>query len=64
MKNHQQYSKLALIKSGTIHKKSELVNELKKGEKSGFVENFDRQEFLKALHQRYSGDQQTKPHRF
>ena len=33
-------------------KKSELVNELKKGEKSGFVENFDRKEFLKTLHQR------------
>ncbi|WP_428067749.1 type II toxin-antitoxin system ParD family antitoxin [Chryseobacterium gambrini] len=35
-------------------KKSELINELKKGEKSGFVENFDRKEFLKNLHQKYS----------
>ncbi|SDQ11304.1 antitoxin ParD1/3/4 [Chryseobacterium soldanellicola] len=37
-------------------KKSELVNELKKGEKSGFVENFDRKEFLKSLHQKHSAD--------
>jgi len=37
-------------------KKSELINELKKGEKSGFVENFDRKEFLKNLHQKHSAD--------
>ncbi|PVV48790.1 type II toxin-antitoxin system ParD family antitoxin [Chryseobacterium sp. HMWF035] len=37
-------------------KKSELINELKKGEKSGFVENFDRKEFLKHLHQKYSAE--------
>lgn len=37
-------------------KKSELINELKKGEKSGFVENFDRKEFLKNLHQKYSAE--------
>jgi len=37
-------------------KKSELINELKKGEKSGFVESFDRKEFLKNLHQKYSAD--------
>jgi len=37
-------------------KKSELINELKKGEKSGFVENFDRKEFLKSLHQKYSAE--------
>ena len=37
-------------------KKSELIDELKKGEKSGFVENFDRNEFLKDLHQKYSSD--------
>lgn len=37
-------------------KKSELVNELKKGEKSGFVEDFDRKEFLKNLHQKHSAD--------
>lgn len=37
-------------------KKSELINELKKGEKSGFVENFDRKEFLKNIHQKYSAD--------
>lgn len=37
-------------------KKSELINELKKGEKSGFVENFDRKEFLKNLHQKHTAD--------
>lgn len=37
-------------------KKTELINELKKGEKSGFVENFDRKEFLKNLHQKHSAD--------
>ncbi len=37
-------------------KKSELISELKKGEKSGFVENFDRKEFLKNLHQKYSAE--------
>lgn len=37
-------------------KKTELVNELKKGEKSGFVEDFDRKEFLKNLHQKHSAD--------
>lgn len=34
-------------------KKTELINELKKGEKSGFVENFDRKEILKSLHQKH-----------
>lgn len=32
-------------------KKTELIKELKLGEKSGFVENFDRKEVLKTLHQ-------------
>lgn len=52
--NHYQNSKLTLIKFGTINRKSELIKELKKGEKSGFVKNFDRQEFLKTLHQKNS----------
>lgn len=34
-------------------KKSELVKELKKGENSGFVKDFDRNSFLKKLHQEY-----------
>jgi antitoxin ParD1/3/4 len=37
-------------------KKSELINELKKGEESGFVENFNREEFLNNLYQKYSAD--------
>jgi len=37
-------------------KKTELINELKKGEKSGFAESFDRKEFLKGLHQKHSAD--------
>lgn len=54
MKNQKQYFKSVLINPKMIHKKSELINELKKGEKSGFVKNFDRQEFLKTLHQKNS----------
>ncbi|MHA7131808.1 type II toxin-antitoxin system ParD family antitoxin [Algoriphagus namhaensis] len=34
-------------------KKTELIKALKKGEKSGFVENFDRKKFLKSLHQKH-----------
>lgn len=34
-------------------KKTELIKELKKGEKSGFVENFDRKELLKSLHKKH-----------
>jgi len=35
-------------------KKDELINELKKGEKSGFVEKFNRDSFLKDLHKKHS----------
>lgn len=35
-------------------KKQSLVNELIKGEKSGFVENFDRKSFLESLHKKHS----------
>lgn len=31
-------------------KKIELIKELKKGEKSGFVKNFDRKKLMKKLH--------------
>ena len=34
-------------------KKTELTKELIKGEKSGFVENFDRKNLLKSLHQKH-----------
>ena len=34
-------------------KKTELINELKKGEKSGFVKNFNRNNLLKTLHQKH-----------
>jgi antitoxin ParD1/3/4 len=34
-------------------KKKELISELKKGEKSGFVQNFDRNIFLNNLHDKY-----------
>jgi len=33
--------------------KSELIKELKKGEKSGFVENFDRTKALKKFHEKH-----------
>jgi antitoxin ParD1/3/4 len=34
-------------------KKTELIKELEKGEQSGFVENFERDSFLKNLHQKH-----------
>lgn len=34
-------------------KKTELINELKKGEKSGFVKNFNRNAFLNDLHKKH-----------
>lgn len=35
-------------------KKVELINELKKGEKSGFVDKFNRESFLKGIHKKHS----------
>jgi len=35
-------------------KKAELVKELNKGEKSGFVKSFDKKDFLESLHQKHS----------
>ena len=34
-------------------KKKELINELKKGENSGFADAFDRDAFLKSTHQKH-----------
>lgn len=34
-------------------KRIELIKELKKGEKSGFLKSFNRKEFLKSLHQKH-----------
>lgn len=34
-------------------KKSELINQLKKGEKSAFTKDFNRKLFLKNLHEKY-----------
>jgi len=34
-------------------KKTELIKELKKGEKSGFVKNFNRETFLENIHQKH-----------
>jgi antitoxin ParD1/3/4 len=39
------------------NKKSELIEELKKGEKSGFVSKFDRKKFMKTLHSKYVIDE-------
>ncbi|MHC8948259.1 type II toxin-antitoxin system ParD family antitoxin [Sphingobacterium hungaricum] len=33
-------------------KKEQLIIELKRGEESGFVRDFDREKFLKSLHQK------------
>ena len=35
-------------------KKTELIKELKRGEKSGFVEDFNRESLLEVLHQKHS----------
>ena len=35
------------------NKKKELIQELKIGEKSGFNEDFDKNEFMKSLHLKY-----------
>lgn len=35
-------------------KKKELIKELVKGEKSGFVENFDKEKFLTKMHKKAS----------
>lgn len=35
------------------NQKNELIVELKKGEKSGFVPKFDRKKFIKNLHSKY-----------
>jgi antitoxin ParD1/3/4 len=37
-------------------KKAELINELKKGEKSGFIENFKRESFLKSMHNKHAAE--------
>lgn len=34
-------------------KKAELIKELKRGEKSGFVDDFDRNAFLKNIHKKH-----------
>lgn len=34
-------------------KKAELIKELKKGERSGFVKDFNRDAFLNSLHQKH-----------
>lgn len=35
------------------NKKSELIKELKKGEKSGFVKDFNRETFKESIHQKH-----------
>lgn len=34
-------------------KKEELIKQLKKGEQSGFIKGFDRENFLEKLHKEY-----------
>ena len=37
-------------------KKSELIKKLKKGEKSGFVKNFSKDELLETFHEKYASE--------
>jgi antitoxin ParD1/3/4 len=39
------------------NQKAELIKELKKGEKSGFVQRFNREKFIKTLHGKYVGNE-------
>jgi len=39
------------------NKKKELIKELIKGEKSGFVERFNKNEFLGSMRNKYSSDE-------
>ena len=38
------------------NKRNELIEELKAGEKSGFVKNFDSKQFLEDLHKKHMND--------
>jgi antitoxin ParD1/3/4 len=37
-------------------KKMELIKALKKGENSGFMEDFNKDQFLNSIHNKYSSD--------
>lgn len=37
-------------------KRAELISDLKKGEKSGFVEDFNKEDFLSSLHKKYNAE--------
>ncbi len=39
------------------NKKKELIKELERGEKSGFVENFNQNDFLSSMRNKYSSDE-------
>lgn len=39
------------------NQKKELIKELKKGEKSGFIQKFDRKKFIKSLHAKHLTDE-------
>ncbi len=39
------------------NKKKELIKELKKGEKSGFIENFNKDDFLSSMHSKYTSSE-------
>lgn len=38
------------------NRKNELISELKKGEQSGFIEGFNKKDFLSSMHQKYTGE--------
>jgi antitoxin ParD1/3/4 len=59
MKSDQYYSQSEEIRSAfkVENKKTELVKELKIGEKSGLNENFERKEFFEWLHAKYMNNE-------
>jgi antitoxin ParD1/3/4 len=40
--------------------KTELISELKKGEKSGFIRNMNRESFIEGIHSKYMAENEMR----
>jgi hypothetical protein len=49
--------KITIMFEYEVSKKADLIKELKKGEKSGFIKDFDRDSFLRELHKKHPFDE-------
>lgn len=53
-KENGKIKQIELVNKSKLKKDHfELINQLKKGEQSGFIKNFDRKVFLKKFHEKY-----------